>query len=68
MSSEVETSLILIARDLIRSLPVRSASDLPVYVAASRAAPFSTALRFARNDRGKLLQIGEQRRMRFLIG
>jgi predicted RNA-binding protein with PUA-like domain len=31
-------------RDLIRSLPVRSASDLPVYVAASPVAPFSTSL------------------------
>ena len=31
-------------RDLIRSLPVRSASGLPVYVAASRAAPFSSSL------------------------
>jgi tetratricopeptide (TPR) repeat protein len=31
-------------RDLIRSLPVRSASDLPVYVAASPAAPFSTSI------------------------
>jgi hypothetical protein len=29
-------------RDLIRSLPVRSAFGLPVYVAASQAAPFST--------------------------
>jgi hypothetical protein len=36
---------------LIRSLPVRSASGLPVYVAAAQAAPFSTALRYARNDR-----------------
>jgi hypothetical protein len=31
-------------RDLIRSLPVRSASGLPIYVAASPAAPFSTLL------------------------
>src|SRR5205809_6587757 len=45
-----ETSLISIARDLIRSLPVRSTSGLPVYVAASPAAPFSTTLRVARND------------------
>ena len=45
-----ETSLISIDRDLIRSLPVRSTSGLPVYVAASPAAPFSTTLRFARND------------------
>src|SRR5438552_15633658 len=45
-----ETSLISIARDLIRSLPVRSTSGLPVYVASSPAAPFSTSLRFARND------------------
>jgi hypothetical protein len=56
MSSEVETSLDFpaaeIARHLIRSLPVRSASGLPVYVAASPAAPFSTALRSARNDNG----------------
>src|SRR6266481_10050970 len=68
MSSEVETSLFLIqtARDLICSLPVHSASGLPVYVAASPAAPFSTPLRFARNDK-LLLQIGEQRGMRFLI-
>src|SRR5213592_3874699 len=44
-------------RDLIRSLPVRSASGLPVYVAASRAAPFSTPLRFARNDRRSRIEI-----------
>jgi len=44
MSSEVETLLDLISRDLIRSLPVRSASGLLVYVAASPAAPFSTPL------------------------
>src|SRR5438093_10910935 len=50
MSSGVETSLISIAKDLIRSLPVRSTSGLPVYVASSPAAPFSTSLRFARND------------------
>jgi hypothetical protein len=31
-------------RDLIRSLPVRSASGLFVHVAASPAASFSTAL------------------------
>src|SRR6266496_3350359 len=31
-------------RDLIRSLPVRSASGHPVHVAASPAAPFSTPL------------------------
>ena len=31
-------------RDLIRSLPVRSASGLPVHVAAPQAAPFSTSL------------------------
>jgi anthranilate synthase component II len=31
-------------RDLIRSLPARSASGLAVYVAASPAAPFSTSL------------------------
>src|SRR5207249_11594415 len=37
--------------DLIRSLRVPSASGLPVYVAASVAAPFSTALHFARNNR-----------------
>src|SRR5206468_4500951 len=30
------------SRDVIRSLPVRSAPDLPVHVAASPAAPFST--------------------------
>jgi 23S rRNA (cytosine1962-C5)-methyltransferase len=41
----------LISRDLIRSLSVRSASGLPLYVAASRAAPFSTTLCSARNDR-----------------
>jgi len=51
MSSEVETSLIAGSRDLIRALPVRSTSGLPVYVAASPAAPFSTLLRFARNDK-----------------
>src|SRR6266481_8049807 len=68
MSSEVETSLFLIqtARDLICSLPVHSASGLPVYVAASSAAPFSTLLRVARIDR-LLFQIREQRGMRFLI-
>ncbi len=32
------------ARDLIRSLPIRSAFSLPVHVAASLAAPFSTSL------------------------
>jgi hypothetical protein len=37
-------------RDLIRSLAIRSVSGLPVHVAASPAAPFSTSLRFARND------------------
>jgi hypothetical protein len=31
-------------RDLIRSLPVRSTSGLPVHVAASPAAPFSNSL------------------------
>ena len=31
-------------RDLIRSLPVRSASGLPVYLAASPAARFSTSV------------------------
>src|SRR6266850_263064 len=69
MSSEVETSLFLIltARDLIRSLLVRSASGLPVHVAASPAAPFSTPLRSARNDK-QLFQIREQGRMCFLIG
>jgi len=41
MSSEVETSLDLISRELIRSLPDRTAFGLPVYVAASQAAPFS---------------------------
>src|SRR5882757_2423878 len=35
-------------RDLIRSLPVRSASGLPVHVAASPAAPFSTSLGMTR--------------------
>src|SRR5206468_10813095 len=44
MSSEVETSLLLKSRDLVRSLPIRSTSGLPVYVAASPAAPFSTPL------------------------
>jgi len=29
-------------RDLIRSVPVRSACGLPVYIAAFLAAPFST--------------------------
>src|SRR4030095_7165197 len=43
MSSEVETSLgNSFARDLIRSRPVLSTSGLPVYVAASPVAPFST--------------------------
>jgi len=40
--SEVEESLIVCY--LIRSLPVRSTSGLPVYVAASPAAPFSAVL------------------------
>jgi hypothetical protein len=31
-------------RDLIRSLPVRLAFGVPVYVAASQPAPFSTPL------------------------
>ena len=48
MSSEVETSregtLEVTPRDLIRSLAVRSASGLPVHVAASPATPFSTSL------------------------
>src|SRR5262245_42802775 len=54
MSSEVEASRgenpSERPRDLICSLPVRYASSLPVDVAASPAAPFSTSLRFARND------------------
>src|SRR6266478_1154428 len=54
----------LIARDLIRSLPARSTAGLPVYVTASPAAPFSTPLRFARNDT-LLVQIDPQRRNRF---
>src|SRR4029453_10901025 len=37
-----EKPLLNILRDLIRSLPVRSASGLPVHVAAFPAAPFST--------------------------
>jgi ketosteroid isomerase-like protein len=37
-------------RGLIRSLPVRSTSGLPVDAAASRAAPFSTPLCSARDD------------------
>jgi aminopeptidase N len=45
---EVETSrcasVKVTSRDLIRSLPVRSAFGLPVHVAASPAAPFSTSL------------------------
>ncbi len=48
MSSGVETSHDfargMIMRDLIRSLPVRSAFGLPVYVSASPAAPFSTTI------------------------
>jgi hypothetical protein len=45
MSSKVETSLDnSFARDLIRSRPVLSTFGLPVYVAASPAAPFSTTL------------------------
>jgi hypothetical protein len=48
MPGEVETSSglceIETMRDLIRSLPVRSAFGLPVYVAASQAAPFSPSL------------------------
>ena len=54
----------LIARDLIRSLPARSTAGLPVYVTASPAAPFSTPLRFAGNDK-LLVQIDQQRQMRF---
>ena len=50
MSSEVETSLI-VPKDLIRSLPVRSASGLPVHVAASPAAPFSTNLGMTKKAR-----------------
>jgi hypothetical protein len=38
-------------RDLIRLLPVRSASGLSVYVAASPAAPFSTSLGMTNNNR-----------------
>jgi hypothetical protein len=48
MSSEVETSLDYFkVRDLIRSLPARSAFSQPVYVAASpsRSILHSTALR-----------------------
>jgi hypothetical protein len=37
-------------QDFIRSLAVRLAFGLPVHVAASPAAPFSTSLRFGRND------------------
>ena len=46
---EVETSLdgSETVRDLIRSLPVRSAAGPPVYVAASPTASFSTAFRRA---------------------
>jgi hypothetical protein len=51
---------------LICSLPVHSAFGLPVYVAASPAAPFSTPLRVARNDK-LLLQIRKQRWLRLLI-
>src|SRR6266581_9813173 len=47
--------------DLIRSLPVRSTSGLPVYVAASPAAPFSTTLRFARNDNHVVLVAPQDR-------
>ena len=43
MSSGVEY-LISPTRDLIRSFPSRSTSGLPIYVAASPAAPFSTSL------------------------
>jgi hypothetical protein len=35
---------------LIRSLPLRSASGLPVYVAASRTAPFSTLAQFTLSE------------------
>jgi hypothetical protein len=45
------------SRDLIRSSPVRSAFGLPAYVAASRAAPFSTPNTFgARNDKNTRLE------------
>ena len=42
--------LLLFLRDLIRSLPVRSTFGLPIFVAASPAASFSTTLRSARNN------------------
>ena len=37
-------------KDLIRSLPVRSAFGLPVDVAASPAAPFSTSLGMTKKE------------------
>jgi hypothetical protein len=43
-----EISGLVLPRDLIRSLPVRAASGLPVHVAASRR---RSILDFARNDR-----------------
>jgi hypothetical protein len=43
-SKDPEACLLVTQRALIRSLPVRSASGLPVHVAASPAAPFSTSL------------------------
>ena len=45
------------SRDLIRSLPIRSAFGLPVYVATSQAAPFLTPNVFgARNDKNARLE------------
>src|SRR6058998_1587220 len=51
MSTEVEISLNIpeTVRDLIRSLPVRSAYGLPVDVAASPAVPFSTSLEMTKD-------------------
>ena len=44
----------VLRRDLIRSLPVRSACGLPVHVAASQPLHFSTPLRSPRNDQALL--------------
>jgi hypothetical protein len=57
MSSEVETSLDCLNSEKFDSLaPARSASGLPVHVAASPAAPFSTPLRFGRNDKWRFFK------------
>ena len=50
MSSAVETSLIVRIQRFDSLTSPRSTAGLPVHVASSPAAPFSTTLRSARND------------------